>query len=249
MNNTLIKILFLLVALCALPLQAQERKYITETDDYIIWQPGVKLTFDMFKNTAPTEKALSDMRLDNKKHLSYRRFCGVLDVPKKKSWKKGHYAEKAYFAAKFSKFQSYMAERDSFELQVAQTEWDICELATRKCRSLLDSIQIDHDSINGVHTTGVVSIYYYTVYVDGADLYYNFLSAFYNEVVKPHDSERLKEFREFINALLEETAYYATTPEEAERFLFHVPVDENLMQAKQTVGDMKQRGRNLKSGG
>ena len=49
MKQILLSFFFLLIvqgSLCA-----QERTYITETDDYIAWQPGVKLTFDMFKCT------------------------------------------------------------------------------------------------------------------------------------------------------------------------------------------------------
>ena len=54
MKQILLSLLFLMIvqgSLCA-----QERTYITETDDYIAWQPGVKLTFDMFKNPKPSEK-------------------------------------------------------------------------------------------------------------------------------------------------------------------------------------------------
>ncbi|MBP5676813.1 MAG: hypothetical protein J6W94_07395, partial [Bacteroidales bacterium] len=59
---------FLIIASVFLSIGAlakEPRKYITETDKYIVWQPGVKLTFDMFMKNEPTDKDLKSMKDDN----------------------------------------------------------------------------------------------------------------------------------------------------------------------------------------
>ena len=234
----LLIISFVLVSISALA--KEPRKYVTETDKYIVWQPGVKLTFDMFMKSEPTDKDLKSMKDDNRKSMPYLGFYRVLDVPKHLSKKKSN-MEKAYFCATFSKHQSYMAERDSFDLQIAQAHWDIIELGTRKSRMVLDNLQKQADSLSNGPVSGVKSIYFETAYQEGNDLYNELLYGLFKEVILPRDKEMYIKYRGLLDELLLSTDDYATTPEEAERLLLKKPIDKNLKQAKNVIGDLRKK--------
>lgn len=232
----------LLIALSLLPLEAiaqEARTYVTETVDYIAWRPDVKLTFDMFKKSAPNEKDTKIMQDDNRKCVPYLGFYRVLDEPRNLSgWKKGQF-EKAYYCAMFSKHQSYMAERDTFDLQLAQAQWDILEFGTRTSRMFLDSLQHYFDSCSGVATSGVVSIFYETASKQGEELYGKLSHSFFKEVILPRDREMYTKYRELLDDFLSGTAPYATSPEEAERLLFKKPLEKYLKPARTVIGDLR----------
>ena len=212
-----------------------------ETETHIAWQPNVKLTFDMFQKSEPTETDLKGMQSDNRSSVPYLGFYRALDVPKKRNgWKKGQF-EKAYFCATFSKFLSYMAERDTFDLQLAQAQWDILELATRKSRAMLADLQHRFDSISNGPTSGIVSLFYETAYQEGYDFFTQASYIFLKEVVVPRDKEQFLMHREELDNLLEEMADYATTPEEAERLLYGKPLEKYLTPAKTFIGDLRNK--------
>ena len=235
---------FLLIALALLSLEAfaqNDRSYVTETEDYIAWQPGVKLTFDMFKKEKPTEVDLKAMHNDNRNSIPYMGFYRCLDEPKSKSgWKKGQF-EKAYFCPVFSKHQSYMAVKDTFDLQIAQVQWDILELGTRTSRMELDSLQNRVNSFTGSPTSGGISTYYETVSKDGDQFYRELSYGFFKEVILPRNREMYTKYRELVDNLLSSTAAYATTPEEAERLLLKKPLEKYLKEAKTVIKDLGNR--------
>ena len=74
-----------------------------ETEPHVIWQPGAKLTFDMFQGT-PADSAYAKKLTDiNVYHQVATGFWAVLDVPdSKRGWKKGM-VEKYCFCAAMEK--------------------------------------------------------------------------------------------------------------------------------------------------
>lgn len=239
MKQILLSLFFLMIvqgSLCA-----QERTYITETDDYIAWQPGVKLTFDMFKNPKPSEKDSVIMAKYGLKAGRYTGFYYILDVPKKArrkgGWKDG-LGEKAYFCAMFSKHQSWMSVRDSFELQMSQVIWDIEEWGTRLSRKYLSDMEKQFQEANGGHkSTGVISIFYVDACRHGRKWKKQLMNEFIHNVVFPSDTTKYHEYRKMVDELLADTQDYASTPEEAERFLLNKPVDPRYKKADFTMGD------------
>ena len=214
----------------------QQSVYRTETEKHIVWQPGVKLTFDMFQNTQPSASDTAMMHRDNRQSLPYLGFWDVLDVPKKKSWKDLH--EQAYFCAAFSKFQSFVVVRDSFDLAVAQMQWDIMELGTRMSRMFLDSQQTNAEESLGCPVTGVVYTFYSTAAAKGRDFYGSLSKALLDNVLVPRDQEKLVEYRRFVDEMLASTAKFATRPEEAWRLLSEKPTQPGLKRAKKVVGPL-----------
>lgn len=212
---------------------------IYETEDYIVWQPSVKLTFEMFRNTNPSTSDKELMSKDHRQSLPYLGFWKILDVPKRKSgWKKGIY-EQAYFCATFSKFQSCMVVRDSFDLQVAQLQWDILELGTRRSRMILDSLQTMSEKQAGMKLSGVVATYYSTAAAQGEEMYLGFSKTFLQDLLPSRNQEKLLEYRKFMDEMLENTSKYATNLEEAERLLFKKPLSSQLKQAETIIGDLR----------
>ena len=237
------KFLSILVFLfCCLTIAAQkESAYQTENDKHIIWQPGVKLTFDMFQNTQPNAHDLAVIEKEHRHSLPYLGFWKVLDVPKKKSgWRKG-VKEHPYFCAAFSKFQSFVVVRDSFDLEVAQIQWDILELGTRRSRMILDSLQTTAEAESGGPVTGLVSIYFYTAGTIGEELYQGFMKTFLKEAAIPRNHEKLLEYRKFVDEMLDQTSKFATRPEEAWRFLSEKPIQSDLKMPENIIGDLRNR--------
>ena len=227
---------------CCLTVSAQkESAYQTENDKHIIWQPGVKLTFDMFQNTQPNAHDLAVIEKEHRHSLPYLGFWKVLDVPKKKSgWRKG-VKEHPYFCAAFSKFQSFVVVRDSFDLEVAQMQWDILELGTRRSRMILDSLQTAAEAEAGGPVTGLISIYFYTAAKIGEELYQGFMKTVLTEAAIPRDHEKLLNHRQFVDEMLNLTSEFATSPEEAWRFLSNKPVQSDLKMPENIIGDLRNR--------
>ena len=225
----------LLVVSCISAMSQEQRSYITETDKYIVWQPGTKLTFEMFEKKDPTERDLQGMESDHRNSVPYLGFWRVLDIPKKKNgWKKGQKGE-AYFCATFSKFQSYMAVPDTFELQLVQAQWDLCELGTRVSRMFLDSLQ----TLMGPSTTGIAESFFTTSNNCGKDAYLRLSYEFLRDVVLPKDHEKYQKYRIMLDGMLDATSEFATRPEEAERLLLKKPTKKHLKQAKEVEGNLE----------
>ena len=99
-----------------------------ENDTHVFWQPGAKLSFEMFQGE-PSDSAYVKKLTDlNIYHQIATGLWSALDVPDKKGWKKG-VMEKYYFCAAMEKGNSFFIVRDSTELKYAQLVWDICEVS------------------------------------------------------------------------------------------------------------------------
>ena len=208
--------------------------YITENDKYCIWQPGVKLTFEMFENTNPDTTSVRIMKDENRHLMPFFGFWHIVDVPIKKSTRRHWKQDKGYLCAAFSKFQSCIVERDSFDLKCAQLQWDAAELGTRFCRMYIDSTQINLgskiDNLNTMFMMTAVGI--------GEKMFHGLLYKIIKEVQVPRDQEMYLNYRRTIDDLLNQTAQYATTPEEATRLLKRKPIDPKFKQAEQIADDL-----------
>lgn len=212
-----------------------------ETDTHIIWQPGVKLTFEMFQG-APSDSAfVQKLKGLNIYHQVAIGFWSALDIPKsKRGWKKG-LQEKYYFCAAMEKSNSFFIIRDSTELKYAQVIWDICEVSTRiSRRNLAQFISQINEGISKKNN-GVISIQYMTCLNDGKQFGKEVTHAFFDEVVTTHDEQAYQKFRRQIDELLDELSEYATTEAEIIRLTSNQP-DEGYILAPSLMGDFKQRG-------
>lgn len=212
-----------------------------ETDTYVFWQPGAKLTFEMFQGTAPDSSYVKKLTDLNIYHQIATGFWAALDVPKsKKGWKKGM-MEKYYFCSAMEKGNSFFIVKDSTELKYAQLIWDICEVATRISRRNLDQFVSSLNEGLDKPANGGASIQYMTCLNDGRQFGKEVTHALFDKVITTHNEEEYIQFRAQIDSLLQELAAYATTEEEIRR-LISDQSDEGYMPATTVNPDFKGRG-------
>ena len=212
-----------------------------ETDTHVFWQPGAKLTFEMFQGTVPDSSYVKKLTDLNIYHQIATGFWAALDVPKsKKGWKKGM-MEKYYFCSAMEKGNSFFIVKDSTELKYAQLIWDICEVATRISRRNLDQFVSSLNEGLDKPANGGASIQYMTCLNDGRQFGKEVTHALFDKVITTHNEEEYIQSRAQIDSLLQELAAYATTEEEIRR-LISDQSDEGYMPATTVNPDFKGRG-------
>ena len=212
-----------------------------ETDTHVFWQPGAKLTFEMFQGTAPDSSYVKKLTDLNIYHQIATGFWAALDVPKsKKGWKKGM-MEKYYFCSAMEKGNSFFIVKDSTELKYAQLIWDICEVATRISRRNLDQFVSSLNEGLDKPANGGASIQYMTCLNDGRQFGKEVTHALFDKVITTHNEEEYIQFRAQIDSLLQELEAYATTEEEIRR-LISDQSDEGYMPTTTVNPDFKGRG-------
>lgn len=227
------KIFAFLSLFCPLMAFSQET-FVTENEKCCIWQPGAKLTFEMFENTNPDSADIKDMQRENRQMILYTGICHVVDVPKvkKKERKKLWLPDKGYFAAVFSKYQSCIFGRDSFDLKCAQLAWDARELGTRVSRIWLNDLE---KKIGGP-SDNLYTVYLMTAANEGKEYSKYLLSEILHNVVIPRDKDKYLEYRRKIDEELERTSKFATSKEEATRLILGRPIEPDMEQAESIVG-------------
>ena len=238
-----IALLFILLLIASFRCNAQY-----ETDTHIVWQPGVKLTFEMFQGAPSDSACVQKMESLNIYHQMATGFWAALDVPdSRRRWKT--MKEKYSFCAAMDKTQSFFIVRDSTELKYAQLIWDICEVATRISRKKLVEFEKEaNDKLAEKYGerkyNGVISIAYASCLNDGKQFGQEMKQTVLNEVIKTHDEEAYLQFRTMIDTFLLELEEYATTEEEIKRLLSDNPA-KGYKLAPTVVGDLKKRGEIL----
>ena len=209
--NNMKKIYALLALFCPLMVFSQVT-YVTEDEKHCIWQPGVKLTFEMFENTNPDSANIRSMKEHNRQLIPFTGFWHVVDIHKvpkmkKKERKKLWLPDKGYFCAPFSKFQSCIIARDSFDLKCAQLIWDAKELGTRVSRMWLDNLE---KKIGGP-SDNLYTMYLMTAAKEGKDYSDYVIYQILSKVQIPRDQDKYLEYRRKIDEELESTSKFATS--------------------------------------
>ena len=211
-----------------------------ETDRYVIWQPGAKLTFEMFQghpSDSAQVKKITDLHIYHEVAIG---FWSVLDVPEPEGWEEG-WEEKYSFCAAMDKQNSFFIVRDSTELKYAQLLWDVCELATRiSRRNLVQFVDSIHEGMDS-RANGAIAIQYMTCLNDGKEFGHELTSAIFHHVITTHDEARYKKIRDYVDSCLEELSAFATTEEEIDRLLTGKPQD-GYKRAETLNPDLKNRG-------
>ena len=212
-----------------------------ETDTHVFWQPGTKLTFEMFQGTPPDSAYVKKMADFNFNFEISKGLWAALDVPKtKRGWKNGM-VEKYYFCAAMDKKNSFFIVRDSTELKYAQLLFDICELSTRiSRRNLSQFVTSINDGIDKP-VNGAISIQYMTCLNDGKEFGSEATHFLYVTVIGTHDEVEYQKFRSMIDELLQELEPYATSEEEIRRLISGNP-DKGYKLAPSYLDDFKKRG-------
>ena len=211
-----------------------------ENDTHVFWQPGAKLTFEMFQGE-PSDSAYVKKLTDlNIYHQIATGLWSALDVPDKKGWKKG-VMEKYYFCAAMEKGNSFFIVKDSTELKYAQLVWDICEVSARIARRNLTEFVNSLNEGLKEPANGGAAIQFMTCLNDGKQFGHEMTMALFDYVITTRDEEAYIKFRELVDKYLTELEDYATTPEDIHRLTSHQP-EKGFVQAQNLTGDFKERG-------
>ena len=212
-----------------------------ETDTHVFWQPGTKLTFEMFQGAPPDSAYVKKMADYNYNFEISKGFWAALDVPKtKRGWKNGM-VEKYYFCAAMDKRNSFFIVRDSTELKFAQLVFDICELSTRISRRNLDQFVTSINDGLDKPANGAIPIQFMTCLNDGKEFGKEATHSLYVTVIGTHDESEYQKFRSMIDELLQELEPYATSEEEIRRLISGKP-DKGYKLAPSYLDDFKERG-------
>lgn len=228
-------LVFVLFAFCDITFAQQQGKQ--KNDSFVFWQPGIKITADMFQGEY-NEEIANKFKKDNRTAYCCTSRRSILDIPKKKKDYKTD--EKAYFCPILDKSKSFFFnDIDTTEIKYAQFIFDLTELSARYARIFLANQQHEMDSISGNHSTGVVAIFYTTAKNVSEEHFYRTYYLFLNEVVLPRDSTKYTKCRNTLDSLLDETKEFATTNEDCQRFMTNAPLSKKLKTATYTIGDLR----------
>lgn len=229
-------ILCILALFAAIPCFAQ-----IETGTHVFWQPGTRLTFEMFQG-APTDSAQVKKVTDVNIFFEIAAgFWNVLDVPaSRRDWNRGK-KEKPHFCAALDKKASYWIVRDSTELKYAQLIWDLVELSTRISRKSLAEYDSALNEGLSKAANGAIALHFMTAVNDGKQFGREATFAFFGETVTTRDEEAFSKWRNFVDERLQALEAYATREEEIRRFISGTP-ETGYARATALTPDFKDRG-------
>jgi len=222
---TIISILIAISASISTPTFAQAY----DNDGHALWTPGAELTIDMFK--APGKHDL----------VFECELWSQLDVPAtQKAWKKG-VMEKAYFCAVMDMEASHLNANDPEALKYAQLLWDTTELMARSARKDLADMQERVNDMAGEETNGAILAHYNTALNDAKELGLSLCESILHNVIDTRNEENYKKYRIKLNDMLYILKDYATTEEDAQRFISG-KADKGMKPADSIPADAKGRG-------
>lgn len=206
-----------------------------ENDEYVFWQPGVRLTLDDYQgNDHPenlnAEELWKAMATEN---ISFKM---VVDHPKDSAMR-GQRMEQLYMVPVFSKRTSYNLDKDTAIIKYDQLYFDMAELTTRRLRISLRRRLNNNPNEYGIYVKGFLSLK-------------NFLLKFYKEnnlgaetsVFFKYKGDSYEKVRKNIDSTLEITKEYATSPDECKRIMSGKPLIEDYREVPFDILQGQTRG-------
>ncbi|SEW00155.1 hypothetical protein SAMN05428988_1147 [Chitinophaga sp. YR573] len=203
--------------------------YPTHDSAYIFWQPGITLTYNDFRGDTVGGKYTELYKKVGLQSEAYIGLWSILDVPKKKK-DRGRKLEKVYVAPAFDKTASYAITNDTMEIAIQQVYFDIAETWARWARQQLSRYQ---DSMKGY---GVSLLMYSTVIKDAKAGRQQMNSAYAEDVIISKKQGAFEKWRKLIDNQLNETALWATKPEDCYRFIVRKAIDKEYEESPVVVG-------------
>ncbi len=237
MKNTVL----LLLAIFSMTMGfSQSKKYPTETDTHIFWQPERKLTIQDFQCNAENNPT-AVKECDSLGYCVVGAFglFHVIDASKK--YKPGRYREILYMAPAFQKTESWNlgTESDTLGVQLQQLLYDLYELCARYIRYDIDHVA---DSIFG-KVDNPYTTWFNTVYEDREENFAYMQYICTCDLVKKNSGRGYEEWRSFVDEQLEKMKDYATTPKDCYRFIANKPIEKKMVMAKYVTPNLYNRGK------
>ena len=209
-------ILFLLILLhVAISTSGQ-----TETDRYIHWQADRRLKGSDYMGSLKEDKYDQHCDTYGLCTIASTGLWAILDLPKRKR-DRGPLKEKAWFSAVFDKHESFAQPGDTVGLLVQQMIFDVEELWARWARKELNRYEVASNN-----AYGMTHIMFDDVKKQANEKLRRMVNQITTEVYVEPEEGAIMKWRELVDELLAEVSEFATSPEDAARFINGAPIDE-----------------------
>jgi hypothetical protein len=231
--------IFILISIVISSTKAQNQVQ-TEDKSNLYWQPDVKIDFSHFQSESDTDciKYSEKYGLKMSPNIQLK---GIVDIPNShlsKKIKKRTGDDKLYLAPVFCKHCSCILSNDSFELVVCQLFFDVAEMCARGARKELFETQAQMN-INNVNT-----MFFTTVKNRWDERMRGTWASIYKDVLIQKKDSAYTEWRKLVDELLEANKDFSTQPNELKRLILGKPIEQDYIQAKAIIGDLKGKDEN-----
>jgi hypothetical protein len=212
----------------------------TEDKDNLYWQPDVEIDYSHFQSESDADCIKYNEKYGLKMSANIQ-LKGIVDIPKShlsRKIKKRTGNDKAYLAPVFCKNCSCILSEDSVELEVYQLLFDVAEMCARGARKELIETQ-EQMNINNVNT-----MFFTTIRNKWDERMRGTWASIYQDVLIQKKDNGYAEWRKLIDELLEANKDFSTQPNEIKRLILGEPIEEDYVQAKSIIGDLKRNDEN-----
>lgn len=212
----------------------------TEDKDNLYWQPDVEIDYSHFQSESDADCIKYNEKYGLKMSANIQ-LQGIVDIPKthlSRKIKKRTGNDKLYLAPIFCKNCSCILSEDSVELVVYQLLFDVAEMCARGLRKELIETQ-QQMNINNVNT-----MFFTTIKNKWDERMRGTWASIYQDVLIQKKDSSYAEWRTLVDELLEANKDFATQPNEIKRLILGEPIEQNYVQAKSIIGDLKKNDGN-----
>ncbi len=206
-----------------------------EDENNLYWQPDVKIDYLHFQSESDADCTKGNEKYRLKMSANIQLY-GIVDIPKShlsRKIKKRTGNDKLYLSPIFCKKCSCILSEDSVELVVYQLLFDVAEMCARGLRKELLETQ-QQMNINNVNT-----MFFTTIKNNWDERMRGTWASIYQDVLIQKKEDKYAEWRTLVDELLEANKDFATQPYEIERLILGNPIEQNYVQAKTIIGDLK----------
>lgn len=212
----------------------------TEDKDNLYWQPDVEIDYSHFQSESDADCIKYAAKYGVKMSANIQ-LKGIVDIPKShlsRKIKKRTGSDKAYLAPLFCKNCSCILSKDSVELAVYQLLFDVAEMCSRGARKELIEIQ------KQMNTNNVNTMFFTTIRNKWDERMRGTWESIYQDVLIQKKDSSYVEWRKLVDELLEANKDYSTQPNEIKRLILGEPIEQDYVQAKLIMGDLKRNDEN-----
>jgi hypothetical protein len=231
--------IFILFSIIVTTLNGQNHLQ-AEDKNNLYWQPNVEIDYSHFQSESDADCIKYNEKYGLKMSANIQLY-GIVDIPKShlsRKIKKRTGNDKLYLSPIFCKNCSCILSEDSVELVVYQLLFDVAEMCARGLRKELLETQ-QQMNINNVNT-----MFFTTIKNKWDERMRGTWASIYQDVLIQKKDGKYAEWRTLVDELLEANKDFATQPNEIKRLILGKPIEQNYVQAKTIIGDLKKNDGN-----
>lgn len=228
--------IYILFSVIVSSANAQDRVQ-TEDEDNLYWHPNVEIDYSHFQLESNADCIKYNEKYGLKMSANIQ-LKGIVDIPKShrsRKLKKRTGNDKLYLAPIFCKNCSCILSEDSVELVVYQLLFDVAEMCARGLRKELTETQ-HQMNINNVNT-----MFFTTIKNKWDERMWEIWASIFQDVLIQKKDGEYEQWRKLTDEILEENERFETQQNEINRLILGKPIEPDYVEAKQIIGDLKNK--------